>query len=96
MVKEFADAAFALQANQISQPITTTFGVHIIQVTARQANRELESNALARVKDAALTEWLKTAAADPNNKIERLYKEAYVPAEVKKILAQFQTNPLPR
>ncbi|MCI0477914.1 MAG: peptidylprolyl isomerase [Anaerolineales bacterium] len=96
MVKEFEDAAFALQANQISQPITTTFGVHLIQVTAHEQNRELEANALARVQSGALTEWLQKAVADPNNKIERSYNEAYVPAEVKKILAQFQTDPMPR
>lgn len=96
MVKEFEDTAFALPVNQISQPITTTYGVHVIQVTAREANRELEPSALARAQSATLTEWLQKATTAPNNKIERLYKEAYVPAEVKKILAQFQTNPIPR
>jgi parvulin-like peptidyl-prolyl isomerase len=96
MVKEFEDAAFALQANQISQPITTTFGVHLIQVTAHEQKRELEAGALARVQSGALTEWLQKAVADPNNKIERFYNQAYIPAEVKKILAQFQSDPLPR
>lgn len=95
MIKPFEDAAFALQPNQISQPITTTYGVHVIQVTARDPNRELDPSALARAQGAALTNWLQTAGIDPNNKIERFYKEAYVPADVKKILAQFQSAPIP-
>ena len=95
MIKEFEDAAFALQVNQISQPITTTYGVHIIQVIGHEQNRELEPSALTRVQSAALTSWLQTATADPNNKIERFYKQDYVPTEVKKILAQFQATPTP-
>jgi len=96
MVKDFEDAAFALQPNQISPPITTTFGVHLIQVTAREQTRELDASALAQTRSRALEEWLQRAVADPSNKIERAYNEAYVPAEVKKILALFQSNPAPR
>lgn len=96
MVNEFENAAFALQPNQTSQPITTTFGVHLIQVTAREANRELEPSALARAQSNVLTEWLQKAALDPQNKIERFYNEAYVPIEVKKILARFTGAPMPR
>ena len=95
MIKEFEDAVFALPVNQISQPITTTYGVHIIQVTKHEMNRELDPTALSRVQSAALTNWLQTAITDPNNKIERFYKEEYVPSEVKKLLAQFQATPTP-
>lgn len=88
MVKEFEDAAFALSINQISDPITTTFGVHLIQVLARDPNRPLEPAALQRKQTAAFDDWLQKLVLDPNTKIERYYKDEYVPAEVKKILAQ--------
>jgi parvulin-like peptidyl-prolyl isomerase len=96
MVKAFEDAAFALQPNQVSAPITTTYGVHIIQVLEREQNRELDAMALARAQSTVLSDWLEKATRDPNNRIERFFRQAYVPAEVKKILAQFETNPVPR
>lgn len=88
MVKEFEDAAFALQVNQISDPITTTFGVHLIQVLARDPNRPLEPAALQQKQTAAFNDWLQKLVIDPNTKIERYYKDEYLPVEVKKILAQ--------
>lgn len=96
MVEDFEKAAFALQPNQISAPITTTYGVHIIQVLERQADRELDETARMRTQSTVLTDWLQKAVTDPNNRIERFYRQAYIPAEVKKILAQFETKPVPR
>ena len=37
MVPEFADAAFKLQANQISEPVKSQFGWHVIKVEERRA-----------------------------------------------------------
>ncbi len=89
MVKEFEDAAFTLQVNQVSQPITTTFGVHLIQVLARDSNRPLDDAMLERKKSQAFETWLETIVIDPNAaRIERFYKDEYVPAEVKKAISQ--------
>ena len=35
MVKEFDDAAFALDVNEISEPVKTQFGWHLILVTEK-------------------------------------------------------------
>ncbi len=37
MVKEFADAAFTLPIGQVSEPIKTEFGYHLIKVDSREA-----------------------------------------------------------
>ncbi len=36
MVKEFEDACFSMEINEISQPIETQFGWHLIQLTDKQ------------------------------------------------------------
>ena len=41
MMPEFERAAFALQTNQVSEVITTSFGYHILLVTDRKAAKQL-------------------------------------------------------
>ena len=88
MDKQFEDAAFSLPINQISQPVTTTFGLHIIQVLAHEQNRPLASAALQQTQTTAFNDWLQQARL--TGKIERFYSDAYVPAEVKAQIAQVQ------
>jgi len=40
MVAPFAEAAFALDIGEISQPVRTQFGYHLIEVTARKSDEE--------------------------------------------------------
>lgn len=75
MVEAFENAAFALQAGQVSQPVQTKFGWHVILVTERADDRPLTLSTLSALKDSAFTKWLdgqratatitSTAAATP-------------------------------
>ncbi|MDQ3699811.1 MAG: peptidylprolyl isomerase, partial [Chloroflexota bacterium] len=60
MVSAFEEAAFKLQAGETSEPITTSFGVHIIRIDEREGARDLESEQLQALKNGALPRWLET------------------------------------
>ncbi len=50
--------AFSLQPREVSGPIPTALGFHIIQVEERQAARPLKTELLQTLKERAFTEWL--------------------------------------
>ncbi len=91
MVKEFEDAAFSLKVGEVSQPISTTYGLHIIQVLGHEQNRPLDASALQQVQSQALNDWLQTTRLKA--KIDRYYSDAYVPADVKKAIANITNLP---
>jgi peptidyl-prolyl cis-trans isomerase C len=75
MVEQFAKAAFALKPFQVSEPVATPFGYHLILVTARKTGEpikfELVKGAVAEVYGAKLREAIvEKMKADPNTKIE--------------------------
>ena len=90
LVSEFEDAAFALPLNQVSQPVTTTFGVHLIQVTAREQNRPLDPSALQQKRSEAFNDWLQNQRLLA--KVERFYSDAYIPPEIVRMLRQFSAG----
>ena len=57
----FEAAAFALQPNQISDVISTTFGYHIIKMLERDANRPLTASELEEKTGQVYNQWLTTA-----------------------------------
>ncbi|MGE5138569.1 MAG: peptidylprolyl isomerase [Rudaea sp.] len=86
MVKEFEDAAFSQPVGQIGDPVKTDFGYHIIDVIAKDPNHPLSESALSQKQSSAVTDWVQTARTSKDNKIEKNYKEEYVPADVKNML----------
>jgi len=59
MVKEFEAAAFSLKIGEISQPIKTDYGYHIIQVLGHEP-RALGADAFKKYKDQVFSDYLKT------------------------------------
>jgi parvulin-like peptidyl-prolyl isomerase len=77
MVPEFEEAVFALQPGEISDPVQTSFGYHIIELLERDAERLLEEYALQQRKSTALSDWLEEARQAEG--IERFWSSDKVP-----------------
>ena len=58
MVKSFEDAAFSLKVGDLSQPITTTYGVHLIQVLEKDPQHKLDEQTLTQKRNQAYQTWL--------------------------------------
>ncbi len=74
MVKEFEDAAFSLPVGEISQPVKTTYGYHIIQVLARQV-RPLSAQELQTKQQQFFNKWLQTQRDQAQITIYNRWKE---------------------
>ncbi len=66
MVEPFASVAFSLPVGSISEPISTTFGYHIINVEEKDPARPVDPNTLSQERSQAFQTWLQAqvAAAD--------------------------------
>lgn len=84
-VQEFEDAVWKLPVLQVSDPVTSSFGVHIIEVLEKDANHQLDAAALDAKKAQALTDWLKQVRADAATVIQRFFSSEYVPSEIRKL-----------
>ncbi len=57
MVPEFEQVAFSLKVGEISQPVKTQFGYHIIQVLAHETV-PLDASAYSQAQQTAFNDWL--------------------------------------
>jgi parvulin-like peptidyl-prolyl isomerase len=64
MVQEFDDAVFAMEIGEISQPVQTDYGYHIIQVIDHQQDRPLTTSMFDTVKQSVWEKWLEDAKAN--------------------------------
>jgi parvulin-like peptidyl-prolyl isomerase len=88
MVAEFENAAFSLKVGEISPPIKSTYGYHIIQVLGHEV-RPLTEQEYTDAVTAAFTAWLTEQKSNSKVVINEAWKN-YVPTLP--TLAQAQAN----
>ncbi len=79
MVPEFENAAFDLQVGEISDPIETDFGWHIIQIVGNE-ERQLDEQSYKNAQDLYYEEWLESINEEYEIEINEVWREV-VPSE---------------
>ena len=79
MVAPFEEAAFALKVGEISQPVKSDFGYHVIQVLGHE-NRPLDDKTFQQQKQTAFSDFLKNLRTASNVQVNDLWKNI-VPTE---------------
>lgn len=68
MVPEFDAVAFTLPVGQISDPVKTSYGYHVIEVLEKDPNRPLDPQMLDQLRTQAFNNWLAKARTAPDVK----------------------------
>lgn len=74
MTPLFEEAAFDLEIGEISEPIETDFGFHIIQVLGHEV-RPIDSATYEQLKEQALADWLALAREEAEIEISDILQE---------------------
>jgi peptidyl-prolyl cis-trans isomerase D len=74
MVAEFENAAFSMKVGEISEPIKSEFGYHIIQVLGHE-ERPLDAAQYQESRQTAFTEWLAKTREEADITILEVWKE---------------------
>jgi len=99
MVPEFDEALFSLQLNEISQPVKTTYGYHIIQVTAINPARdltldevrsEIENTLLNQKKSEVWKKWIE----DTKVELKVIYRKDMQPTTTATTAAPVTSTPV--
>jgi parvulin-like peptidyl-prolyl isomerase len=79
MVAPFEEAAFSLEIGEISEPVQSDFGYHIIQVLGHQEN-PLTGTEFEQKKATVFSDWLTAAKEDAEITTYESWREV-VPTE---------------
>jgi parvulin-like peptidyl-prolyl isomerase len=63
MVEPFAESAFSLEPGQISEPVESEFGWHLIRVEETDPDRPLTDSQINRLRQAVVDRWLEEQRA---------------------------------
>jgi len=94
MVAAFEDAAFKLKVGEISQPVQSDFGWHIIQVLGHET-RPLSTSEYDTFKQTKFDEWIKELRDKSKVEISDVWKEVVpsdpvFPADLQTYMQQVQ------
>jgi parvulin-like peptidyl-prolyl isomerase len=79
MVETFEEAAFSLEVGEISQPVETDFGFHILESLGKE-ERDLNDNAYQQIQNQYWNEWLANKQAEYEPEINEDWFK-FVPSE---------------